>query len=253
MNLLLLHPEDFIAPGQARIHDRRLRHLHDILRPQVGASLRAGLLNGNLGTATLTRLDTEAAEFSVRLAEAPPTPAPVALILALPRPKVLRRTLRAATLLGVKEIHLLQSWRVDKSYWQTPLLTPRHLREECLLALELARDTRLPKIFVHRLFRPFIEDELETIAGNRCRLIAHPGAHHSVSEAHNPPAILALGPEGGFIPYEVERFLQHGFVPISLGERILSVEVALAAALGALREHQHRARGFSAPPDFPND
>ena len=48
------------------------------------------------------------------------------------------------------------------------------------------------------------------------------------------PQQLALGPEGGFIPYEVESFRQRGFTPVSLGDRILSVEVALTAALGVL-------------------
>ncbi|MAS41094.1 MAG: 16S rRNA (uracil(1498)-N(3))-methyltransferase [Porticoccaceae bacterium] len=234
MNLLLFQPEDFVDSQLARVHGRRLSHLREILQPEPGDVLRAGLLDGPLGTATLLHLDTERAEFSVHLDSSPPPPSPVTLLLALPRPKVLRRALRAATLLGVKEIHLIHSWRVDKSYWQTPLLAPERLREELLLALELARDTLLPRVFSHRRFKPLVEDELDAIAGTRRRLIAHPGAGGAMDAARGQPLILALGPEGGFIPYEVESFRQRGFTPVSLGDRILSVEVALTAALGVL-------------------
>jgi RsmE family RNA methyltransferase len=234
LNLLLFQAEDFSAPQRARVSGRRLTHLREVLRPAPGDVLRAGQLDGALGTATLLHLDAERAEFAVHLDSPPPPPSPVTLVLALPRPRVLRRALRAATLLGTKEIHLIHSWRVDKSYWQTPLLAPQRLREELLLALELARDTMLPRVLIHRRFKPFIEDELDAIAGTRRRLLAHPGAGDGTDGARGQPLILALGPEGGFIPYEVECFRQLDFTPVSLGDRILSVEVALTAALAVL-------------------
>ena len=234
MNLLLLHPGDFVAPQRVRIAGRRHAHLRDVLRAQPGDSLRAGLLDGDLGDALLLGLDADGAELEVTLHSAPPPPLPVTLLLALPRPKVLRRCLRAATLLGVKEIHLLNSWRVDKSYWQTPLLAPERLRQDLLLALEQARDTRLPQIVLHHRFKPFVEDQLEALASGRARLLAHPGATTALTTAANPPLVLAVGPEGGFIAYEVESLVARGFTPVSLGARVLTVEVALAAALGQL-------------------
>jgi RsmE family RNA methyltransferase len=234
VNLLLLDSPDFIAPERARIAGRRLAHLRQVIQARPGDSLRAGLLEGALGTATLLHCDDRIAELAVVLDTPPPEPLPVTLLLALPRPKVLRRCLRAATLLGVKDIHLLHSWRVDKSYWQTPLLAPQRLREELLLALEQARDTRLPRIALHRRFKPFVEDELEAVAGARSRLLAHPGASTPLAGAAGEPLALAIGPEGGFIPYEVECLTARGFVPVSLGARVLTVEVALAAALGRL-------------------
>lgn len=237
LNLLLLEPQDFVAPQRVRIGGRRLAHLRAVLQAAPGDRLRAGLLHGALGTATVLHLDADRAELAVTLDTPPPPPRPVTLILALPRPKVLRRALRAATLLGVKEVHLLHSWRVEKSYWQTPLLQPEPMHRELALALELAGDTVPPQVACHRRFKPFVEDQLESLCNARLRLLAQPGAATALLQAGaapGTPVILAIGPEGGFIPYEVELLTARGFLPVSLGPRVLSVEVALAAALGAL-------------------
>lgn len=235
MNLLLLHPEDFIAPDRVRICGRRLAHLRAVLGAVPGTELRAGLLDGPLGTATALHLDAAAAELAVTLDSPPPLPLAVSLILALPRPKILRRALRAATMLGVKEIHLINSWRVDKSYWQTPLLAPERSREELLLGLEQGLDTALPSLHLHRRFKPFVEDDLDAIAGARRRLVAHPRSVEPLARHPEGAAVLlALGPEGGFIPYELDALVAQGFQPVAIGPRVLTVEVALAAALGRL-------------------
>jgi len=45
---------------------------------------------------------------------------------------------------------------------------------------------------------------------------------------------LAIGPEGGFIPYEIEKFAERGFAAVSLGPRILTVEVAVSSLVSRL-------------------
>jgi 16S rRNA (uracil1498-N3)-methyltransferase len=42
-------------------------------------------------------------------------------------------------------------------------------------------------------------------------------------------AIVAIGPEGGFDPLEVRCFIDHGFLPVTLGKRILRTETATLA------------------------
>ena len=70
----------------------------------------------------------------------------LALLLALPRPKMLKRVLQSVTSLGVKQLYLLNSYRVEKSYWGSPLLQADKLQEQLLLGLEQACDTILPQV-----------------------------------------------------------------------------------------------------------
>lgn len=236
MNLLLLSPEDFISADRARISGRRLQHLHDVHRAQVGDDLRAGLVNGCMGSARIEQLDQETTELQVELNEPPPPPLPVTLLLALPRPKMLNRILQAVTSLGVKRIVLLNCLRVEKSYWQSPHLQADNIHEQLLLGLEQARDTVLPEVQLRKRFKPFVEDELPALTQDHLCLLAHPGEYPHVPRLENQtsPVALAVGPEGGFIPYEVEKLIAAGFQAHAFGERILRVETAVTALLARL-------------------
>ena len=172
--------------------------------------------------------------MEVRLDHAPPLPLPLTLILVLPRPKVLRRVLRTASSMGVKRIILLNARRVEKSYWQSPYLEAHAMNEQLLLGLEQARDTLLPEILTRPLFKPFVEDELPAIIQGTLPLVAHPTASAECPRNIGRPVTLAIGPEGGFIPYEVEKLIDCGFTPMKLGERILSTETAVPALLARL-------------------
>ena len=235
MNLVLLLPDDGIdSAGRVRLRGRRLRHVLDVHRAAVGDELRVGLLGGGVGTGRVLLLTPDVLEMEVRLEREPPLPLPLTLILALPRPKVLRRVLRTASSMGVKRIVLLNARRVEKSYWQSPYLEAKAMDEQLLLGLEQARDTILPEILTRPLFKPFVEDELPGLIRNTMALVAHTAALAECPRNVGRAATLAVGPEGGFIPYEVEKFAGCGFTPVHLGERILSTETAVPALLARL-------------------
>ena len=234
MNLILLFPEDFISETRVRIQGRRLKHVLEVHRAAAGDELCVGMVNGLIGTGTVTRLDRSALEMDVRLEREPPDALRVTLMLALPRPKVLRRVLRAATVMGVKRIFLVNAFRVEKSYWQSPFLEPDAVRQQLVLGLEQARDTFLPEVLLRPLFKPFVEDELPSVIKGTLPLVAHPAAGDPAPRELNGPVTLAIGPEGGFIPYELEALSAAGFKPISFGERILTVETAVPALLSRI-------------------
>jgi RsmE family RNA methyltransferase len=234
MNLLLLSSEDFCSPDMVRISCRRHRHLREILRAGPGQSLRAGLLNGKLGNAEILAQTPEQTTLRVALTEPPPAPAPLTLLLALPRPKVFRRLLQGATTFGIKRIVMLNTARVDKSYWQSPFLAQDALHEQLLLGLEQARDTILPEVLLCPRFRPFVEDQLPQLAADTLRLLAHPASSQPCPSAVAGAVTLAIGPEGGFVPFEVELLTAQGFTAVHLGARPLRVETAVSALLGRL-------------------
>jgi RsmE family RNA methyltransferase len=234
VNLLLLEDADFVAADRAILRDRRLTHLHEVHRAETGDSLRVGRVGGLMGTARLLRLQADEAELQVDLHQPPPEKLPLTLLLALPRPKMLRRVLQTVAAMGVPRLVLLNSYRVEKSFWQTPFLEPAAIREQLILGLEQARDTVLPQVSIEKRFKPFVEDRLAQLAVGSLGLVAHPGDHPPCPRAVEQPVTLAIGPEGGWIPYEVDKLIEAGLAPVQLGERILRVETAVTALLARL-------------------
>lgn len=234
MNLILLFDDDFLDDRRVRLTGRRLAHVAHVHRAAVGDALVVGRANGRAGRGVVTRIDDEALDLDVVLDADPPPALPVTLVLALPRPKVLHRVLASATSLGVKRLYLINAWRVEKSYWQSPRLTGENLLRQRVLGLEQARDTVLPAIELRRLFRPFVENELRGIARDSLALVAHPHAAQVCPREVREPVTLVIGPEGGFIEAEIASLERIGFTAVSMGGRILRVETAVAALLARL-------------------
>lgn len=234
MNLLLLEDADFIAPDRVVLRDRRLKHMQEVHRAEVGDSLRVGRIGGLLGSAALLRLESHEAELRITLDTAPPAKLPLTLVLALPRPKMLRRVFQTVATMGVPKVILVNSYRVEKSFWQTPFLEPQAIREQLILGLEQARDSVLPEIIIEKRFKPFVEDRLPQLVDGTLGLVGHPGDFPACPRAVTESVTLAIGPEGGWIPYEVDLLSKAGLQPVQLGERILRVETAVTALLARL-------------------
>jgi RsmE family RNA methyltransferase len=182
----------------------------------------------------ITLFNDEALEMEVKVDYPPPPPLPVTIVLALPRPKVMRRVLVSMTTMGVKRIILVNAYRVEKSYWKSPLLRKDELDKYITAGLEQARDTIFPEIILRPLFKPFAEDELPGIIKGSLPLIAHPEAGEACPRDVRQSVTLAVGPEGGFISYEIEKLLACGFKAVHIGDRILRVETAIPVLLSKL-------------------
>ncbi|ROL77345.1 16S rRNA (uracil(1498)-N(3))-methyltransferase [Pseudomonas vranovensis] len=234
MNLLLLEEADFIAADRVVLADRRFTHMQEIHRVAVGDSLRVGRIGGLMGQAEVLRLEGHEAELKVSFDQPPPAKLPLTLVLALPRPKMLRRVFQTVATMGVPKVILVNSYRVEKSFWQTPFLEPEAIREQLILGLEQTRDTVLPEVTIEKRFKPFVEDRLPAISAGTLGLVGHPGQYPPCPRGLNEPVTLAIGPEGGWIPYEIDLLGKAGLAPVQLGERILRVETAVTALLARL-------------------
>ncbi|MCA9320118.1 MAG: 16S rRNA (uracil(1498)-N(3))-methyltransferase [Planctomycetes bacterium] len=238
MNLVLVRDDELLAPDQARLRGDRARHLLDTLGVEVGQCLKAGRPDGPRGVARVLRISEDAVDLALQL-DRDPEPAPdVDLLLALPRPKVLGRIIEHAVALGVGRMVLIRSWRVEKSYFQTDLLRPDRLRALIHAGLEMAGCTRVPEVIVAPRFRPFVEDRLDEAFGRgNPRWLLDAQATETLLQCARQPAdrsCLAIGPEGGFIEFERNLLLEHGFELASLGERVLRVETAATLGLGVI-------------------
>ena len=234
MNLILLEPEELTPDGMACVQGRRLRHIREVHRAEPGQRLRVGIVNGPMGEGELVAEEPDRLWLRVQADQPPPPSLPLTLLLALPRPKMLKRILQTVATLGVERLVLINSYRVEKSFWDSPFLQVAAIREELVLGLEQARDTRLPEVLLEKRFKPFVEDQLPAMAAGTRRLVAHPQAAAPCPVAVNAPLTLAIGPEGGFIPYEVDMLVHRGFEAVHLGPRILRVETAVTSLLSRL-------------------
>lgn len=245
MNVILLEKKE-VDGSQIRLSDRRAEHMVKVLRADTGEKVRVGMIDGKMGTGTVMAIRKKfpfRVDLLVEFTELPPELSPIDLILALPRPIMLKRILSQVTTLGVGAIHLINANRVEKSFWEAGVLEPEEYRFHLLQGLEQAVDTRVPELHIHRRFKPFIEDYFPTIASNfHCRLLGDPGGKHALGDvvtSGQGRVVVAVGPEGGWVDYEIDKFEEQHFCGCTMGERILKVDtavIAMHARISALRE-----------------
>ncbi|NDC37623.1 MAG: 16S rRNA (uracil(1498)-N(3))-methyltransferase [Proteobacteria bacterium] len=242
MNLLLLRSSDLRGANYARVEGARAVELAQAHRLALGLRVRAGVLDGLLGHATVRSLSADAVELELDLSQSPPARLPCVLVVGLSRPQTIKKVLQAAVTLGVEELHFVRSERGEKSYSSATILTRELLSQELALGLAQAVDTVPPKVEVHQRFRPFVEDRLpvslhETAGGIPVKLLADTSADGGAPRELTTSSaasryVIAVGPEAGWSSYEVDKFKEHQFTSISLGPRMLRVETAVAVLLG---------------------
>lgn len=233
MNIVLLDPRQTESDIWSITAKRQLEHLKIHVDVKVGDTLKVGIKNAKRYLTEIVEVRDTAIQVKPISEEAVPVKLPVTLIIAMPRPKVLRRLIQDSVTLGVEKIILLHSYRVDKSYWQTPFL--QQLDQFVTLGLEQAGDTVAPEIEIYKRFKPFVEDILPSmIAQNSPAYVAHPYAQEKMPTGIDHPCTILIGPEGGFIPYEIELLEKNGCLAFSLGNRIIRTETVISYVLGRL-------------------
>ena len=200
------------------------------------------IINGHNGRAEVTTIGTGSVTLRLDCRQPAVCPTDV-LLLAVPRPRILARMLQHAAALGFGRIVLFRSWRVDKSHLASRLLEPTIQRQHLLRGLEQSRRTIVPVVQFQPLFHPFVQDQLPRLPLPESRFCAHPRALVSTADLRLERAAaiaVALGPEGGFVDYEVEQLAANGFLPVRLGPHPLRTESALSALWGQLDLLRHK-------------
>ena len=237
MNLLLLTDEDFLPDGTVRLTGARAARARDALQAAAGEQIRVGRLDGRVGLARATGASSDELRLQVALSAEPPARPGVDLLLAMPRPKALKRILSSSASLGVDRIFLLNAARVEKSYFDSKVLEASFCRKLLTEGIEQAQDTKLPTVLLRDRFKPFVEDELDQLIGPHVRrVLADPsgGAPGLLVPGEGRRTAVAIGPERGWVPFELEQLTARGFRAISFGQRTLRVEVFVPFVIGWL-------------------
>lgn len=235
MNLILLEERDRIGSAHAVLTGARATHVTEVLRASAGQQLRVGLLDGPIGVATVETATSGRVTLHCMFEDDTPPRPRVDLLLALPRPKVMRRLWAQLAALGVGQILLTNAARVERQYFDTHVLAADCYRPLLIEGLQQARDTRLPEVSIHRQFRVLIEDVLDGRFREGCRVVAQPGAETPLDSAlrtRKPERVLlAVGPEGGWNTFELELLAAHDFHAAGMGVRTLRLDTACTALL----------------------
>ena len=255
MNLLIFEEPDFIIENEIFVGAQQTKHLQAVLRANIGSTIKLGQLNGKIGVGEIKSFTNNGTIIEIKgieikgLAQESVQPE-VDLILALPRPQMLKRILENIPTFGVRNLYLINSKRVEKSFFSSPVLKSENIKKHLIIGLEQASVTILPEVEIFDSFRNFATCVLAREKHKwGPKVIAHTTQGGSLSTCmtqftklhggsccdNDTFPVVAIGPEGGWLDAEVEEFERFGFTRISLGKRILRVETAVYALLAQMQ------------------
>jgi len=234
MNRVIIEKNELGADNSIRLFGYRAEHIINILHAGQGSEVKIGLLNGPRGRGTVVEIDGKNLLMKCSFEEGVPKEPPVDLLLAMPRPKVMRRLWSQLSAIGTGKIILVNAEKVERQYFDNTWLDEEVYRKEMIRGLEQSGETFLPQVLIRKRLKPFLEDELDGICGLHDRVIADP--HAGRTDFRNlklkEKILLAVGPEGGWTDFETGMFEERGFKPIGLGSRILRSDTACIVLTG---------------------
>lgn len=244
MNLILIDEEELDVRSEIVLKGRRAEHIRSVLQGRAGQSLRVGKVNGPLGTGMIKRVNEQEVVLRCVFGTDIPEVARVDVLLAMPRPKVLKRLWAPLASMGVGRIIITNAQKVERFYFDSHVLEDSFHQPLLREGLEQAMDTRIPEVQIRRQLKPLVEDELATWMPDSFRLVSDPSATARVAETVplnvEQRILLAIGPEGGWSAYELDLFQAHGFHPVGMGPRTLRTDTACIAMLALIGDARNR-------------
>ncbi len=238
MNIIILTEKDQIEENIYKVSDERLLHIRNILKSEANDIIEVGLLNGPIGTAEIIGIDKVQVKLKIiKLNETKNIEPRIDIICALPRPQSLKKVLTTAATMGVQNLYLIRSEKVEKSYFHSRLLEKENYTKYLIEGLSQGKRTELPNISIHKRFKQFFEDYFPAEDNEPIKLLAHTTENiylNHLQVEKNQHYVIAIGPEGGWNDFEIQFMVKNGFREFKLSQNILRVETAVTAALAQL-------------------
>ncbi len=238
---------DAIRGGTVTIAGPLLHHLRDVLRYRPHDTLPLFDDCGRQYTVRIQRVTREALTAEVLdESTAPPPAVEITLGLGVVKGPRMDWLVQKATELGVSRLAPLLTQRTVIRAGGPPaneaaLRQQRRWQRIAIAAAQQAETGRIPVIDPPEPFEAFLKAEREAglkvifwEAPDQQRQPLHQVCRRVCRESRPARAVGLVGPEGGFVPEEVAAARTHGFVPVTLGRRILRTETAGLVALALL-------------------
>lgn len=243
MNLIVLHKNDSLSKNRFRIADKRAEHIRKILKASIGTRLNVGMVNGPLGHGHIESISTREVILNCRFkTQNTLKKRETDIICAMPRPQTLKKVLKSCATMGIRNLHLVNANRTEKMYFSSTLVRQRNFHPYLFEGLAQGRQTRLTNVHIHDRFRVFFEDTLPKLELSHdkplTKLLPDLDVDNNIKSIETLPEsdfIIAIGPEGGWVPFETEMMQKLGFKKFKLGPWTLRVENALTAAISQIQ------------------
>lgn len=263
MNIILLRQEE-LSDGNFSFAktDERFLHIKKVLKLGVGAVFKAGIIDGEKGTAEITSFSDELLTARFTVSEKADGGAddsvlpPIKLILGFPRPIQLRRILRDVAGLGIEALYLTGTELGEKSYLQADIAAETEIERLLIDGCSQAGDTHIPKVYRAYSVRHFFDRYEDDIRPDHLRAVLDvpfqigqdriEQAYGEQDSALCIPAMyplpqlqwdgkqtlwLAVGNERGWSLNERLLFAKKQFTAYTMGRRILRTETAVTSAV----------------------
>lgn len=178
MNIILLRQEE-LSDGNFSFAktDERFLHIKKVLKLGVGAVFKAGIIDGEKGTAEITSFSDELLTARFTVSEKADGGAddsvlpPIRLILGFPRPIQLRRILRDVAGLGIEALYLTGTELGEKSYLQADIAAETEIERLLIDGCSQAGDTHIPKVYRAYSVRHFFDRYEDDIRPDHLRAV----------------------------------------------------------------------------------
>lgn len=230
MNIVLFTEEELLSP--LPLSDERSRHILGILKKSSGGEFKAGIENGELGTARIESIGDAGLTLSFAPSRRPAPLRPLSILLGFPRPIQANRILKDLSSLGARRILLSGTELGEKSYVQGSFFSSSGWERAIREGAAQAGNPLLPEVSVHRSLGAAIASLPEGAGAKIALDPKEPEFPLRELRLGKEGAVLAVGSERGWTDSERGTLRASGFRLAGLGDRILRTETATILAAG---------------------
>ena len=211
--------------------EEEAQHCTRVLRLNIGDEITLTDGKGNFYQAEITAATNKRCQVAIKETRYQEPLWPCHLHIAMAPTKNMDRNewfAEKATEIGFDELTFLNC-----RFSERKVIKTERISKILVSAIKQSLKARLPKLNEMTDFHTFIQQDFE---GQKFIAHCYEGEKKQLKEALTPgeDALVLIGPEGDFSEEEVQKAIEHGFVPISLGKSRLRTETAALVACHTL-------------------